>query len=492
MRIDRRTFLGAAGLAAAGRRAFAAPPIRPEEGVWVNDVHAQLSRTRVHEVLRPRGPVEVAAAIEAAAKTGRPVSVSGGRHSMGGQPFGTDTTLLDMRGLDRVIRLDADAGQVEVEAGIEWPALIDGLAKAQVGRPVPWSIRQKQSGADRLTLGGALAANIHGRGLTFPPFVSDVESFTLVDATGSVKQCGRRQNRDLFKLAAGGYGLFGVVTAMTLRLVPRRKLERVVEIGTTDELVEKVEKRIADGYLYGDFQFAIDPKSGDFLRKGVFSCYRPAPDSVEVPAAPKELAARDWSRLLRLAHVDKTRAFEEYGAYYLSTSGQVYWSDTHQLAFYEDGYHATIDADQAGSEMLCEVYVPRPRLTNLLESLRAMLRARGVSVPYGTIRFVEPEEDTFLAWARGRWASVVFNFHVPRGADGEARTADAFRALIDEALSNAGCYYLTYHRYARPDQVLTAYPKFLEFLAAKRRHDPQGRFQSDWYRHHRDMHLSAP
>ena len=34
-------------------------------------------------------------------------------------------------------------------------------------------IVQKQTGADRLTIGGALAANIHGRGLRLQPFVAD-------------------------------------------------------------------------------------------------------------------------------------------------------------------------------------------------------------------------------------------------------------------------------------------------------------------------------
>jgi FAD/FMN-containing dehydrogenase len=450
-------------------------------------VHAQLSRTRVREVLGPRRPDDVEAAIQAAARAGRGVSICGGRHSMGGQPFGTDTLLLDVRGLDRVLHLDSEAGLATVEAGIQWPALIETLADAQRGLARPWAIRQKQTGADRLALSGALSSNIHGRGLTRPPFVSDVESFTLVDARGRTRRCSRIENRELFRLAAGGYGLFGVVTTLTLRLVRRHPVERVVEIGSTEELADRIERRIADGYEYGDFQFAIDPASDDFLRKGVFACYRPVFDRAEVPAAGKELSGEDWGRLIRLAHVDKTRAFQEYAAYYLSTSGQVYGSDTHQLSFYLDGYHARIDADAAGTEMLSEVYVPRPRLEALLAELRRAFRASGVSIPYGTIRFIEKDDETFLPWARERYACIVFNLHVPRAADGEARTADAFRTLIDLALASGGSYYLTYHRYARRDQVLAAYPQFPEFLAAKRRLDPDERFQSDWYRHHRAM-----
>jgi FAD/FMN-containing dehydrogenase len=484
MTIDRRTFLGALGVAAAGRHLLPQPA---EPGVWVNDVHAQLSRTLVREVLEPRRPDDVAEAVQAAARAGRSVSVCGGRHSMGGQPFGTGTTLLDVRRLARVVRLDAETGLVEVEAGIQWPALLEALTDRQRGVARPWAIRTKQTGADRLTLAGALSSNVHGRSLTRPPFVGDVESFTLVDHEGRTRRCSRTENAEWFRLAAGGYGLFGVVTTLTLRLVRRHKLVRVVELGTSEGLADQIEGRIADGYEYGDFQLAIDPGSDDFLRKGVFCCYRPAPDSAEVPSAAKELSGEDWGRLIRLAHLDKTRAFQDYAAYYLATDGQVCWSDTHQLAYYQDGYHASIDADADGTEMLSEVYVPRPRLEAFLAGVRQMVRAHRVSVPYGTIRFIEKDEDSVLAWARERFACIVFNFHVPRGAEGEARTADAFRALIDEALAHGGTYYLTYHRYAREEQVRAGYPRFPEFLAAKKRLDPEERFQSDWYRRHRDL-----
>src|SRR5207245_305638 len=83
---------------------------------------------------------------------------------------------------------------------------------------------------------GSLSANMHGRGLTLPPFISDIESFKLLNARGQLVNCSRSENPELFSLAIGGYGLFGVVYSVTLRLVPRRKLERVVEVRTIEGL----------------------------------------------------------------------------------------------------------------------------------------------------------------------------------------------------------------------------------------------------------------
>ena len=64
------------------------------------------------------------------------------------------------------------------------------------------------------------------------------------------------------------------------------------------------------------------------------------------------------------------------------------------------------------------------------------------------------------------------------------RAADAFRGLIDLAISLGGSYYLTYHRYAIPEQMEQCYPRVREFFECKRFYDPQEVFQSDWYRHY--------
>src|SRR3989441_3618296 len=88
------------------------------------------------------------------------------------------------------------------------------------------SIRQKQTGADRLSIGGALAANAHGRGLLFKPFVGDVESFVLVDADGIPRTCSREENAELFRLAIGGDGLVGGGPPLPPRPAPREKGQR--------------------------------------------------------------------------------------------------------------------------------------------------------------------------------------------------------------------------------------------------------------------------
>src|SRR5690349_5911139 len=98
--ISRRLFLkqtAAAGLYSTAFRslAFGADPI------FVNDIHSQLNRTRVSELLQPTSSEEVQSIVRRARKEHKAISIAGGRHAMGGQQFGTDTVLIYITKLNR-------------------------------------------------------------------------------------------------------------------------------------------------------------------------------------------------------------------------------------------------------------------------------------------------------------------------------------------------------------------------------------------------------
>jgi SAM-dependent methyltransferase len=344
-------------------------------------------------------------------------------------------------------------------------------------------VRQKQTGIDQVSIAGSLSSNIHGRGLRFPPFVSDIESFRIIDADGCLKVCSRTENRELFALAIGGYGLFGVVTRVTIRLVPRFKVKRMVEVIAVRNLMPLIDAAIEEGFLFGDCQYSIDLHSGEEFHPGVFSCYRPVPDDTPVPEETRHMASSDWADLYRLARTNKGKAFATYKQFYLGTSGQVYWSDAHQLSNVFDGYDAVVSTDQ-GTEMITEVYVDGDSLIPFLIEVRQDFIRHGVDMTYGTIRFIEPDEESFLPWATRRSVCIVCNLHVMHTPEGIQKAQADFRRIIDRVIEHGGRFYLTYHPWATREQVETCYPRFSDFLDAKLVHDPGCRFQSDWYRHY--------
>lgn len=214
----------------------------------VNDVHSRLNRTLVAQIARPRETEELISLVRRARDRRQSICICGGRHAMGGQQFSDRALLIDMSSMNRAIALDRQRGLLTIESGATWPDVIRATHELQPGEPKRWAIRQKQTGADCLTLGGALAANVHGRGLLMKPIVDDVEQFTLVTPDAQLITCSREQNAQLFSLVIGGYGLFGIVATVTLRLGPRLKLRRLVDVLDIDDAIAAVHRRAADGY----------------------------------------------------------------------------------------------------------------------------------------------------------------------------------------------------------------------------------------------------
>jgi FAD/FMN-containing dehydrogenase len=375
------------------------------------------------------------AALRQAAAEGLPVSVSGGRMAGGGQQIADGSLHLDTRPMSRVLAFDRRAGIVKVEAGATWSVLQNWLAKVQAGEAEPWGLRQLPSAADRVTVGGGLAANVHGDGLAVGPIVNDVDSFTLVDSSGGFRQCSRGENPELFRLVIGGYGLFGVVYSVRLRLVRIRPLETVEEQCTVEQVLERFERRLLEGCLQGRFELDCRVGTRAFLREGRLVCRR---------VARRGAAA---------------------------------------------GPPITADSEspgRRGGRLLTELFVPRETLAVFLADAARSLEA-GPRVASAMVRLVEPDRETFLPWARERSACIGFELEIGPGPGDVEGLAETTRRLIDQALARGGTYYLAHHRFARADQVLKAYPELPELLRRKRHYDPPDRFQSEWYRWYRRL-----
>jgi hypothetical protein len=106
----------------------------------------------------------------------------------------------DASGLDRVLRHDAERGLLEVQAGTPWSAVAPhgGTAFATD------------------TVGASVAAN--AAGLDGTPVAAHVHSLTLATADGELRRASRERAPEIFRLAVGGFGIFGPFYSVTLDL----------------------------------------------------------------------------------------------------------------------------------------------------------------------------------------------------------------------------------------------------------------------------------
>jgi FAD/FMN-containing dehydrogenase len=459
---------------------------------WVNDIHSQLNLTQVDQTIAVTSIADIINVIDYAQQNSKKISIAGGRHAMGGQQFGDDCILLDINNMNRVLSFNQINGTITVESGITWRQIITYLSNGQIDSPKPWTIAQKQTGCDDLSIGGSVSANMHGRGLHMKPFIENIISLTLILPDGQIIICNRNQNAELFRLVIGGYGLFAIIYSVTIQLIPFAYLKRKVQLTDADHLLENMEVAIKEGASYGDFQFAIDSKSNDFINKGILSTYHPAQADPNQCHNNKLLTEQNWQELLYLAHTDKKMAFEKYAKHYLATNGQIYRSDIFQLSTYISNYHDEIDKKlncDKSSEIISELYVPRRQIGLFLKAAGQTLRAHKANIIYGTVRFIEEDNESYLAWAKQNYACTVFNLHSEHNEQALKHTSEAFRELIDLAISFKGSFYLTYHRFATKDQINTCYPQFASFLAQKLKYDPKELLTSNWYRWYRSQYL---
>jgi FAD/FMN-containing dehydrogenase len=113
----------------------------------------------------------------------------------------------DLARLDRVLRLEVQRNQVEVQASASWQSLAARIASES---------ERAALAACPMTIGESLAVN--SAGPDGAPLVGHVESIALVMPEGELRRVSRESAPKLFALVIGGQGLFGVPYSVTLRV----------------------------------------------------------------------------------------------------------------------------------------------------------------------------------------------------------------------------------------------------------------------------------
>jgi decaprenylphospho-beta-D-ribofuranose 2-oxidase len=172
---------------------------------------ARLEPARVEKVDDARDIEQLRAVLRDARARGLKVSISGSRHSQGGHTYRPGGLVLNMRTFNRIRAIDTVTPRITVESGATWDEVQRAIA------PRGLAIKVMQS-SNIFTVGGTLSANAHGRDVDVMQVVDVVERFGLLLADGGVVEVSRTENPELFSLVIGGYGMYGVILDVTLRV----------------------------------------------------------------------------------------------------------------------------------------------------------------------------------------------------------------------------------------------------------------------------------
>jgi decaprenylphospho-beta-D-ribofuranose 2-oxidase len=443
-------------------------------------------------VVAPKSVDEIAAVFAEAREAGSTVALRGAGYSYGDAAVNDGAVVLDTRGLDRILAWDAASGVVTVEPGVTiarlwrhvlpdgwWPAVVPGTSA--------------------VTLGGAAAANIHGKNNWHAGCLGDyVVAFDLLLPTGEVVTCSREEHADQFFAAIGAIGLLGCFVSLTLqtrRIYSGLVAETQRPYGSLDALLAALEE--ATFWATELVAWVDTSATGRRLGRGLLKAGRdllegedPHPEQTLTVEAQRGEAG--VARLLpaglipRLARPMTTspgvwaanRAQWRRGQ---SKRARTYQLETYARAsFLLDAIPNWRETYLPGGLIQHQGFVPREAASATFNDLLARCQRAGIVPSLAVLKKHKPS-DFLLSYLVDGY-SLALDFPVRRGQ--EARTL-ALLAELNNALADAGGrVYFAKDATATAEQARRMYGAATldRFAAIKRRYDPDGLLSTDLWR----------
>jgi len=377
-------------------------------------------------------------------------------------------------GLDAIEVVDAARGIVRVGAGTDIGALLAALL------PLGW-FPMVVPGTSRVTVGGAIASDIHGK-FRHGCFSDSVEVLELVTPATGLDRVG--PDDDTFRATAGGMGLTGVITGAVLRCQP---VETAYMVSDTERVpdVDECMRRMLEGD--DDYRYSVAwidcMASGASLGRSVLTRGNHARID-DLPAHRRDTPVGRRRRLPLTAPPGLPD-----GLLNPVTVG----------AFNEMWFRRAPERRRRYVEHLESFFFPLDgvRHWNRVYGPHGLLQYQFV-VPYGEERVVRTALERLSAAQAPSFLAVLKRFeHDSRSLIGfpmegwtlaldvPAAGADLARLLddLDELVAGAGGrVYLTKDARLRPELLAPMYPRLGEWRVVRNRLDPAGVMNSDMNR----------
>ncbi|HEV8393567.1 MAG TPA: FAD-binding protein [Vicinamibacterales bacterium] len=419
------------------------------------------SHLTIREDPRTAAVERLRAALGEARAAGRPFVASAARHSMGGQSLATDGTVatLDQQWLEP----DTARKIYKVGAGVRWSSVISQLDA------IGFSPAVMQSN-NNFGVASTFSVNAHGWPVPFSGCGSTVRAISMLLADGTPVTCSRTENAELFRHAMGGYGLFGVITELELDMVPNAQLSPTFEAVTGRDAGARFAALLASDktvqMAYGRMDVSLDR----FFERALLISYRPASDQSQIPAASGSGFVSRASRYLFRAQVESDRA-KHFRWWNEASLGPMVAGDATRNSLMNEPVITLDDRDPFRTDILHEYFIAPGRFAEFVSACQDVIPASYQQLLNITLRFVNTDRDSVLAYATEPRIAAVLLFSQEKTVRGEADMARMTRALIDRVLDIGGTYYLPYRPHASLDQLTRGYPRAAAFAARKRELD---------------------
>jgi L-gulonolactone oxidase len=171
-------------------------------------------------------------------KTSSKVRVVGTGHSWSAICL-SEETLINLDHYNRVLALDKEKLQVTLQPGLKLWQLNEWLDKEGLALKNLGSIAEQ-------SVAGAISTGTHGTGINYQILGSQVESLTLIKANGEKLKLHCLRDKELFDKCIVNLGCLGILSELTLNVVPAFNLADHTAAIPYNEAVDRLDELVAN------------------------------------------------------------------------------------------------------------------------------------------------------------------------------------------------------------------------------------------------------
>ena len=403
----------------------------------------------------PRSEEELQQVVQFAITNNTRVKVVGSGHSFTAIAL-PESVLIDLMNYDSVIALDKIANTVTVQSGIQ-------LSKLNLFLHSNGKAMQNLGDIAYQTIAGAISTSTHGTGIKFTGIANQVVALRLVLADSSVVECSAISNPELFECARVGLGALGIISTVTLQVVPAFNLRVIEQPMRVDELLEDLDNHIAAN---DHFEFFWVPHTGWALTKRNNRTHEPA------------------NPMGKLSHWYSKTFMENYAFGAVCMLGRALPSLIPKLAKalpasgrtdYSDASFKVFASKRVVKFYEMEYAIPREACAEALNRVRRLVVDSGFFLNFPVeVRFTAPDEIP-LSTASNR-ESAYIAVHIYKGMD----FVPYFKAVESVMNSYQGRPHWGKLHFQDAESLAPRYPKWQQFQVVRDRVDPKRVFTNSY------------
>lgn len=422
---------------------------------WSNWAGNQTARpTSIHN---PTSEDELSHLVALAAQNGQKVKAVGAGHSFTAAAVATHH-LVRLDHLKNLIDVDRSQGTVTVQAGIHLYDLNELLFSLGLALPNLGDIAYQ-------TISGSIATSTHGTGRHLTGLAGQVSGLRLIAGDGSVMDLSATKHADLFQAAQVNVGALGIISQVTLNVVPSFRLQATEGAQRLDAVLENLDELVDTNDHY---EFFWIPHTKWALTKA----NNRTTDPVHIPSQFRRWYADTFLSNYAFGAVCRLGRFRPSLIPRLATA-----LPSSGVSTYVDESYRVFTSQRLVRFVEMEYAIPRAHCAEALNRIRRIIDERGYLVSFPVeVRFTAADEIP-LSTAHGR-ESAYIAVHMYKGMEFEPYFRDVAAIMADYG----GRPHWGKMHYLGASELSALYPRWNDFIKARDRLDPLRTFANDYTR----------